>query len=198
MHLGVGGALKLKGVKCVLLAFFCYCAIESTAGLWASSYLVEARGVDEETAALFASLFYLGITFGRFVNGFAADKFKDKTLIRVGIIAIIAGVAMIALPLKTSLPALVGLVVVGVGCAPVYPSVIHSTPENFGRENSQAIVGIQMASAYTGSTLMPPIFGLIANHINIELYPVYLAAIAVLMLVMTEGLNRIMKNKRNG
>ena len=105
---------------------------------------------------------------------------------------------MIALPLKTSLPALVGLVVVGVGCAPVYPSVIHSTPENFGRENSQAIVGIQMASAYTGSTLMPPIFGLIANHINIELYPVYLAAIAVLMLVMTEGLNRNMKNKRNG
>lgn len=198
VHLGVGGALKLKGVKCVLLAFFCYCAIESTAGLWASSYLVEARGVDEETAALFASLFYLGITFGRFVNGFAADKFKDKTLIRVGIVAIIAGVAMIALPLKTSLPALVGLVVVGVGCAPVYPSVIHSTPENFGRENSQAIVGIQMASAYTGSTLMPPIFGLIANHINIELYPVYLAAIAVLMLVMTEGLNRIMKNKRNG
>ncbi|MBR6650141.1 MAG: MFS transporter, partial [Clostridia bacterium] len=159
VHLGVGGALKLKGVKCVLLAFFCYCAIESTAGLWASSYLVEARGVDEETAALFASLFYLGITFGRFVNGFAADKFKDKTLIRVGSIAIIAGVVMIAPPLKNSLPALVGLVVVGVGCAPVYPSVIHSTPENFGRENSQAIVGIQMASAYTGSTLMPPIFG---------------------------------------
>lgn len=195
--LGVGGAIKLRGVKFVLFAFFCYCAIESTAGLWASSYLVESRGVDEETAALFASLFYLGITFGRFLGGFAADKYKDKTLIRVGIITIIAGIGMIALPIKNSLPALVGLVVVGLGCAPVYPSVIHSTPENFGRENSQAIVGIQMASAYVGCTVMPPVFGLIANHVNIALYPMYLAVIAVLMLFMTEALNRIMKNKRN-
>ena len=104
---------------------------------------------------------------------------------------------MIALPIKNSLPALVGLVVVGLGCAPVYPSVIHSTPENFGRENSQAIVGIQMASAYVGCTVMPPVFGLIANHVNIALYPMYLAVIAVLMLFMTEALNRIMKNKRN-
>lgn len=194
--LGIGGALKLKGVKEVLFAFFCYCAIEGTAGLWASSYLVEARGVDAETAALFASLFYLGITFGRFINGFAADKFKDKTLIRVGIVTILVGIVMIAIPLKNSLPALAGLVVVGLGCAPVYPSVIHSTPENFGRENSQAIVGIQMASAYVGCTLVPPVFGLVANHINIALYPIFLGAIAVLMLWMTEGLNRIMKNKR--
>ncbi len=198
VHLGVAGAMKLKGVKYVLLAFFCYCAIEGTAGLWASSYLVEARGVDTETAALFASLFYLGITFGRFVSGFAADKFKDKTLIRAGIVTIIAGVAMIALPTKSSLPALVGLVVVGLGCAPVYPSVIHSTPENFGRENSQAIVGIQMASAYVGCTLMPPLFGQIAKHISISLYPLVLAVITVVMLLMTEMLNRTMANKRNG
>ncbi len=193
VHLGISGVFKLCGVKYVLLAFFCYCAIETTAGLWASSYLVEARGVDAETAALFASLFYLGITFGRFVNGFVADKLGDKTLIRVGLVVILAGIVMVALPWNTL--SLAGLVVAGIGCAPVYPSIIHSTPENFGRENSQAIVGIQMASAYVGSTLMPPIFGLIANHISIGLYPYVLAVIAVLMLCMTEALNKIMKNR---
>ncbi len=193
VHLGVSGAIKLKGVKYVLLAFFCYCAVETTAGLWASSYLVEARAVDADTAALFASLFYLGITFGRLVNGFIADKFGDKTLIRAGLIVMISGIVMIALPFDFRVPALAGLVVVGIGCAPVYPSIIHSTPENFGRENSQAIVGIQMASAYVGSTLMPPLFGLIANHVSIALYPVFLALIAMLMLFMTEALNRVMK-----
>ena len=195
VRLGVGGALKLRGVKYVLLAFFCYCAIETTAGLWASSYLVEVRGVDAETAALFASLFYVGITFGRFVNGFAADRLGDKTLIRIGLGVIIAGIFMIALPFDVL--ALAGLVVVGIGCAPVYPSIIHSTPENFGRENSQAIVGIQMASAYVGSTLMPPVFGFVANHITIGLYPYALAILTVLMLWMTEALNKAMKTKGN-
>lgn len=193
--LGVVGALKIKGVKYVLLAFFCYCALESTAGLWASSYLVESRGVDAETAALFASLFYLGITFGRFVNGFVADRVGDKRLIRIGLATIIAGVVMIMIPVGADVPALCGLVVVGIGCAPVYPSVIHATPTNFGRENSQAIVGIQMASAYVGTTLMPPAFGLVANHIDIGLYPVFLLVIAAVMLIMTELLNKTMKDK---
>ncbi|MBQ7836720.1 MAG: MFS transporter [Clostridia bacterium] len=193
--LGVVGALKIKGVKYVLVSFFCYCALESTAGLWASSYLVESRGVDAETAALFASLFYLGITFGRLINGFVADKLGDKTLIRIGIGTIIAGIVMVGIPLKTDILVLCGLVVIGIGCAPVYPSVIHATPSNFGRENSQAIVGIQMASAYVGTTLMPPLFGLIADNINIGFYPVFLLAIAVLMLAMTELLNKTMKDK---
>ncbi len=197
VHLGVMGALKIKGVKYVLLAFFCYCALESTAGLWASSYLVEARSIDAETAARFASLFYLGITFGRFVNGFVADKLGDKALIRIGLGTIIAGILMVLLPIEADIVALCGLVVIGFGCAPVYPSVIHATPGNFGRENSQAIVGIQMASAYLGTTLMPPVFGLIANHIHISLYPAFLMVIAVVMLCMTELLNRTMKKKEN-
>ena len=192
--LGVRGALKIKGVKYVLFAFFCYCAIESTAGLWASSYLVEYRGCDAETAARFASLFYLGITFGRFVNGFVADKLGDKLLIRVGTLTIIGGIVLVGVPFHQVF-ALVGLVVIGIGCAPVYPSVIHATPDNFGRENSQAIVGIQMASAYLGTTLMPPLFGLVANHINIGFYPLFLVIIAGVMLFVTEALNRMKLGK---
>ena len=192
--LGILGALKLPGVKAILLAFFGYCAFEHTVGLWASSYLVEFRGVDPETAAFFASLFYLGITIGRFFNGFITDRLGDRTMIRIGVGGMLLGVAMVALPLPTDTVALVGLVVAGVGAAPVYPCVIHSTPAHFGRENSQAIVGIQMAAAYCGSTFCPPIFGLIAQHIQIGLYPLYIGLFALLLLVMTELVNRICKD----
>ena len=188
-------ALKIKGVKFVLLAFFCYCALESTTGLWASSYLVEFRGIDSETAARFASLFFLGITFGRFLTGFIADKFGDRLLIRLGIMVIILGVALVGMPGGNNTMALIGLVIIGLGCAPVYPSIIHSTPANFGRENSQAIIGIQMASAYTGSTFIPPLFGMIADNINIGLYPVFLLFFAILMLTMSEVLNRVIAEK---
>ena len=188
--LSVPQALKLKGAPNVLIAFFCYCALESTAGLWATSYLVGHRGVDAETAASFAALYYLGITIGRVLNGFVADKFGDRTMIRTGILVMAAGIVLVALPLPTTLPCLIGLVVIGLGCAPVYPCIIHSTPVNFGKENSQSLVGIQMASAYTGSTLMPPLFGVIAQYIHIGLYPLYLGIFALVMLWMTESLNR--------
>ncbi len=189
--LGLRGALKIKGVIYILTAFFAYCAMEATAGLWASSYLVEHRGMDAELAAGFASLFCLGLTAGRFVNGFIADRVGDRRLIRVGTVVMLGGMGMIMLPLPTDLGALAGLVIVGIGCAPVYPSIIHATPANFGRENSQAIVGIQMASAYVGSTFVPPLFGLIASHISIALYPYFMAVFALLMLVMTERLNKV-------
>ena len=188
--LSVPQALKLKGAPNVLIAFFCYCALESTAGLWASSYLVGHRGVDAETAARFAALFYIGITAGRVLNGFVADKFGDRAMIRTGILVMAAGIVLVALPLPTTLPCLIGLVVIGLGCAPVYPCIIHSTPVNFGKENSQSLVGIQMASAYTGSTLMPPLFGVIAQYIHIGLYPLYLGIFTLVMLWMTEALNR--------
>ena len=188
--LSVPQALKLKGAPNVLIAFFCYCALESTAGLWATSYLVGHRGVDAETAASFAALYYLGITIGRVLNGFVADKFGDRAMIRTGILVMAAGIVLVALPLPTTLPCLVGLVVIGLGCAPVYPCIIHSTPVNFGKENSQSLVGIQMASAYTGSTLMPPLFGVIAQYIHIGLYPLYLGIFTLVMLWMTEALNR--------
>ncbi len=196
--LSLSQALKIKGVKFVLFTFFSYCALESTTGLWASSYLVRYRGLDTETAARFASLFYLGITFGRFLCGFIAEKAGDKRLIRFGITTIIVGVVLLGLPVGIAISALLGLVVIGLGCAPVYPSIIHSTPSNFGEENSQAIIGIQMASAYMGTTFMPPLFGAIADHINMGVYPFYLMIFAILMLLMSERLSRaIAENKVN-
>lgn len=187
---GLRQALKIRGVKFVIITFFGYCALESTAGLWASSYLVLHRGVDREIAAQFASLFYIGITFGRFLCGFISDRFGDKQMIRYGLVVITFGIILIILPIVNNVTALAGLIIVGLGCAPIYPAVIHSTPSNFGADKSQAIIGIQMASAYTGSTLMPPVFGVIADKINIGLYPFYLLFFAALMIIMSEKLNK--------
>ncbi len=183
-------AVRIRGVKQIMLTFFGYCALESTAGLWASSYLVRRFGVDAELAANFGSLFFVGITLGRFLSGCIAERFGDRKMIRWGILIQLTGAVLVAVPLFDGVVAMVGLVVVGLGCAPVYPSIIHSTPDNFGAKYSQTIIGIQMASAYVGSTLMPPIFGLIAQHIHIGLYPLYLFALATLMLTMSESLNR--------
>ena len=174
--------LRIPGVPLILLTFFGYCAMETTAGLWASSYLVNARGVEVETAARFACLYYLGITAGRFLNGFIADRFGDRGMIRAGLGLAAVSILIILLPWR-SCP-LIGLVTLGIGSAPIYPCIIHSTPESFGRENSQAIIGVQMASAYIGSTFMPPLFGLIAQYGNIGFYPVYLMIFAVLMIVL--------------
>lgn len=194
---GIINALKIKGVPYVLITFFCYCALESTAGLWASSYLCEYRKTSAETAAEFASLFYLGITLGRFLSGFVSERLGDKKLIRIGLAVIAFGILLIILPVSSVLPALIGLVVTGLGCAPIYPSIIHSTPFNFGKENSQSIIGIQMASAYVGTTFMPPLFGLIASLTGSVIYPYYLLIFMILMVISSEVLNRIIsENKR--
>lgn len=187
--------IKIPGVKFVLITFFSYCALESTAGLWASSYLVEFRGIDTEIAARFASLFYLGITLGRFLSGFISDKLGDRALIRYGLVVILFGIILVGLPISSNIMTLAGLVIIGLGCAPIYPSVIHATPSNFGENNSQAIIGVQMASAYVGTTLMPPIFGFIADNINIGLYPLYLILFAILMIIMSERLNAAVKRR---
>ncbi|MBQ7943807.1 MAG: MFS transporter [Lachnospiraceae bacterium] len=184
-------AVKIKGVIPVLLTFFSYCALESTAGLWISSYLVENRAMAAQTAATFGSLYFLGITVGRFFSGFVTDRLGDKTMIRLGAVIMLIGIAALLLPTKASLPALIGIVIVGLGAAPVYPCVIHSTPYHFGKENSQAIIGIQMATAYIGSTFMPPLFGLLAEHIAIALYPFYLLFFLILMIVFSEKLNKV-------
>ena len=189
--LGLRGAVRIPGVPNILLAFFAYCGAETTAGLWASSYLAGVRGVAPETAAGFASLFYLGITFDRFLNGFVADRLGDRRMIRIGALVMGAGTLLILLPLPSPLPALAGLLIFGLGCAPVYPSIIHATPLNFGAEKSQAIIGVQMASAYVGTTFMPPLFGLLANAISLRLFPLFLAALLLLLAVMTEKLNRL-------
>lgn len=187
-------AFKIRGVPFVMLAFFAFCAVETTAGLWASSYLVGFRNIRVETAARFTALFYLGETVGRFLNGFVANKLGDKKMIKIGALTMLVGIVMVILPAEADTAALSGLVVVGFGAAPVYPCIIHSTPSNFGKENSQALVGVQMASAYVGSTFMPPLFGLISQFVSISLYPFFLAVLIILMLVMTEMLNKRVSN----
>lgn len=184
--LGLGGALKIRGVPFLLTGFFCYCAAESTTMLWASSYLTQARDISKETAAAFASLFFIGITAGRFAAGFISEKLGDRKMIRLGFAIILSGIICISLPLETDIAALSGLVLIGLGCAPVYPCIIHSTPSLFGSSHSQAIIGIQMACAYMGSTFIPPLFGLIANHISIRLFPAFLLLFFVFMLFMIE------------
>ena len=181
--------IKIPGAKEIMIAFFCYCAFESTAGLWASSYLVLHHGIDSQTAASFASMFYIGITIGRGLNGFLAMKLSDTKMIRLGMGIMAIGCITLLLPLGNQV-ALGGLILVGLGCAPIYPCVIHSTPAHFGEERSQALVGVQMASAYTGTCLMPPVFGMIASHISVMFFPIFLGGILLLMAVMYEKLLR--------
>lgn len=181
--------LKIQGVKEVMLAFFCYCALEQTAMLWGSSYFVGRCGLDADHAAALASMFCMGITAGRAVSGFLTIRLEDKTMIRMGVGIILFGILCLFLPFGT-LTAITGLILIGLGCAPIYPCVIHSTPAYFGADKSQAIIGVQMASAYVGTCLMPPIFGLIAGHVSVALLPVYLLVILVILGVMHERLVR--------
>ena len=183
--LSIREVLQLAGAKEILICFFCYCAIETTAGLWASSYLTLHKGVPASTAAKFASMFYIGITVGRALSGFLTMKLNDVQMIRLGEVIIGIGIVVMLLPFGQNL-SLAGLILIGLGCAPVYPCVIHSTPAHFGADKSQSIIGIQMACAYVGTCLMPPVFGLIANHLTVALLPVYLLIILVLMVIMHE------------
>lgn len=182
---------RVVGVKEVMVVFFCYCALEQTTGLWASSYLVLHRGVTAEKAASYASLFYVGITIGRAISGFITMKLNDRNMIRLGQGIILTGLLVLFVPTSIDAVSLVGLVLVGLGCAPIYPCVIHSTPEYFGADKSQAIIGVQMASAYVGSCVAPPVFGWIANHVSIVWYPVYLLISLVVMFALHEKLCRV-------
>lgn len=177
--------VRIRGAVPCFITFFCYCALESTAILWSSSYMVLNNGISADTAATLAGLFLIGITVGRAVNGFLTLKFSDKTLIRVGECVILAGVVMLFLPFG-NVCAIIGLVLLGLGCAPVYPSIIHMTPELFGADKSQAVIGVQMASAYIGTCTMPPLFGFLANNIGAWLFPVFLGIWLCVMAVMHE------------
>lgn len=181
---------SIVGVKEVAVTFFCYCAIESTSGLWASSYLVLSKGTTAERAAAFASVFYIGITIGRAISGFVTMKFNDKQMVRIGEGIILVGVATMFLPFG-EMVALAGLILIGLGCAPIYPCLIHATPMHFGADKSQAVIGVQMASAYVGTVIMPPLFGFIANIISVDLLPVFVVVILVLMTIMHEKLVKI-------
>ena len=179
----------IRGAKEVMLGFFCYCALEQTCILWGSSYFVLHIGLDEETAASLAALFMLGLTSGRILNGFLTYRIQDTDLIRMGEALIAVGVIIMLLPMGKN-GAMAGLTLMGLGCAPIYPCIIHSTPEHFGEKNSQALIGVQMASAYVGICCMPPLFGLLANRIGVWLLPWYAGAILLVMALMCEGLDR--------
>ncbi len=194
-HKGIVKTLSIRGVNEVAIAFLCYCALEQTAGLWAVSYVVFEKGVPADIAAGWGALFYMGITAGRFLNGFLTEKFSDSTLVRAGSIMIGGGIAVMLLPLG-NIGAVIGLCLIGLGCAPVYPCLIHSTPVNFGKENSQAVIGIQMATAYVGSTFMPPLFGWIVENISLGLLPYFLLAVLAVMLFLCERLNRMVAANR--
>ncbi|NCB36460.1 MAG: MFS transporter [Clostridia bacterium] len=180
--------LKLPGAVVTLSGFFCYCAVEITTGLWAGSYMVLHRGIASQTAASVMALFYLGITVGRFGSGFLTLRLSDRQMVRLGESVAAAGLLMILLPL-TNAWLYAGLALLGLGCAPIYPSLLHETPVNFGQEKSQMLMGLQMASAYTGSTLMPLVFGGLSHWVGMAFLPIYLLGFLGLMVIMTERAN---------
>lgn len=194
--IGLIKALKIKGVPFLLVGFFAYCAAEATTMNWASTYFSTVKNMPAEQAARLASLFYIGITVGRFLCGFITDKLGDKKMIELGTGVLLCGVVLLFIPTEYIIVSQIGFIIIGLGCAPVYPCIIHSTPSNFGEENSGAIIGIQMASAYVGSTFIPPLFGLLGGILGYKIMPIYILAFFVLMIVMVEMTFKITGKKR--
>lgn len=186
--------LKIKGVKNSLIAFLFYCGVETTVGLWGASYLVGARNISAETAAGWISLYYGGITIGRLITGFITLKIKNRVLILAGQVTAIVGGIILLLPLSISF-ALAGFMLIGLGLAPIYPGLLHETPTRFGKANSARLMGYQMALAYTGTTLLPPLFGVLAAKTNIGFFPMVVLVFLILMLASSEQVNRILKKR---
>lgn len=183
--------LRIPGVKAVLVSFFCYSAFEATCGNWAATFCTLARGIDAQTAASWAALFYMGITAGRAVSGFISLKVNDRNMIRLGQALIAVAFVCVLMPGDTALIA--GLVLMGCGCAPIYPSTIHATPARFGEELALELTGMQMAFAYIGSLAMSPLFGVLAQFVGAWIYPWYLVLFLVVMVVAGERLNGVVR-----
>lgn len=181
---------KIKGIAPNLVAFFAYCAVEASTGLWAASFLVQQRGLSRVLAAGGASTYYFGITLGRFLNGFLSSRFDAKTLVRGGQAMILLGIGLMLLPFQVL--SLAGLMIIGLGCAPIFPTLLHETPRRFGTENSGSLMGLQMATAYVGLTLMPPLLGLTVGRFGLQLYPFGLLLLALLLTLGTERLNKVL------
>lgn len=180
-------ALKVPGVILTLIAFFSYCAGEATCFLWTSSYFAGTKeGMGDELIAAFGSLIFGGLMLGRLIAGFISDKHGDRKMIRIGIIVEFIGIILVILPVKTYIVAAIGFLIVGTGMGPIYPAIQHMAPTNFGEEYSAPVIGLQMASAYIGATLMPTVFGLVQQNIGIWIMPVYLALFAALNIALLE------------
>ena len=180
--------LRLPGMRAVLVTFFSYSAAESSMILWIASY-ARHLGATAEQASLASGLFFLGITLGRGLNGFLAIRFSSKQLIRAGTAVMLAGTAVMFLPLGYA-GCLAAAGLISLGCAPVYPCTIHETPRRFGEEASQAATGLQMACAYTGSTLMPPLMGVLSGALGLGVMPWWVLGLTLLMLASGEMVNR--------
>ena len=197
VRLSIPQVFRLRGAFPIFIAFFCYMTAEQTPCLWASSYFSGVYDLDGSIAANLGSLFYIGITVGRAISGFVADKAGDKRLIRIGSAGVILSCVLVALPLKTYYLAAAGFVLMGLGCAPIYPSIVHATPDNFGKQYSQSIIGVQMAFAYLGNTFMGPLFGVIAQYTTIKLLPLYVGVFTILLVVLTEMVYRLVKKPKD-
>lgn len=182
--------LKTPGLKIVLLSFLAYCGLEASTGLWASSYLVHVKGISVEAAARGASSFYLGITAGRFISGFITIKVGNLNMVRLGLLFGVIGVLLLLFGNGTG-GALFAFVLIGIGCAPIYPAMLHETPSRFGVKLSQSVMGIQMAVAYIGSTFIPPLFGLISSKTGIFIYPVFLTVLVAVLVISSELARRV-------
>ncbi len=183
---------RLRGINLALLSFFCYCAVETTTGLWGASYLVNTKGVSADVAAGWIAIYYFGITIGRFINGFVTSKLSNNALIRGGQIIIGLG-ALLLLGFNNSYISLIGFILIGTGCAPIFPSMLHETPVRFGKNNSSRLMGLQMAFAYMGTTFIPPILGLLFGVIGIRFYPAFVLVLLAAMFFSNEKLNRLIK-----
>ncbi len=182
--------IDTPGTKAIMISFFGYAAAEQTVNLWASTYLTQTRNFTDSTAAKYAGLFFLGITLGRIISGFVTIHFNDEQMVRIGQGIMGAGVLMLILPLGNTV-ALIGLVAIGFGCAPIYPSMLHATPSHFGADRSQSIIGVQMAAYYVGTSAMPPLFGIISRKLSLGLFPWFLLLMLVIMILSHERMNYI-------
>jgi fucose permease len=187
--------LQLPGVRFVLLAFLFYCGVEATIGLWGASYLVKEKGLEIATAAQWVSLFFGSITVGRLIAGFITMRVSNTVIIRTGEIIILLGTIVLLLPLPSTF-SLIGYILIGFGCAPIFPGMLHETPARFGEEDAPSVMGFQMAVAYTGTTLLPPIFGFIATNTTLALMPFVLFAYILIILISSERVNLFMRRKQ--
>lgn len=184
---GIRESIKVPGVLLTLIAFFAYCSGEATCFLWTPSYFAGTKsGLSDERIAAFGALIFGGLMLGRLISGFISNIFGDKKLIRLGIILEFIGIFMLFIPTQNYLIAAIGFVIIGTGMGPVYPAIQHMAPTNFGKRYSAAVIGLQMAFAYTGSTFMPMVFGVLQQHIGIGIMPVYLIFFAILNIGMLE------------
>jgi len=184
---GIREALKRPGVVLTLIAFFAYCSGEATCFLWTSSYFAGVKeGLTDHLIASFGSLIFGGLMLGRLISGFVSNRLGDRMLIRIGIFVEVVGILLVMIPVASFIPAAIGFVIIGTGMGPVYPAIQHMAPTNFGERYSAAVIGLQMASAYMGSTFMPMIFGNIQEKIGIGIMPFYLLIFAVLNIWMLE------------